>query len=362
MKIISSDSHVTEPPDTYAPRIDPKFRDRAPYIQHQEGVGDIYVIPGMKRPVPMGLIAAAGQTRDEMHAAHARFQDLHRGGWDADARIQDQERDGIAGEIIYPTIGMALCNHRDAEYKQACMRAYNEWLAEYCGAHPDRLFGIGQTAAKTPQETVADLQHIRQLGLRGVMLPGNPSETDYDDPCWDPVWEASIGLGLPLSFHVLTTRDEHGAPRGSRLNGFLNIVRSNQNIIGLMIFGRVFDRHPKLKMVSVEADAGWAAHYMYRMDHIYNRHGGHMGAESLERLPSDYFKENVYLTFQDDWVAFQTRALINPRRLMWANDFPHSDSTWPWSQEILAKHTQDLSADEKRWILHDNVAELYGLD
>lgn len=362
MNIISSDSHVTEPPDTYA-SIDAKFRDRMPYIEYQEGIGDVYVIPGMRRPVPMGLIAAAGQTRDEMNATHARFEELHRGGWDPDARIADQDRDGIHGEIIYPTIGMAICNHRDAEYKQACLRAYNRWLAEYCSAHPNRLFGIGQTAARTPAETLDDIEQIKKLGLKGLMLPGNPaSDEDYDDPIWNPVWEALVGNDLPVSFHVLTTREEHGAPRGSRLNGFLNIIRSNQNLIGLMIFGGVFERYPGLKMVSVEADAGWAAHYMYRMDHIYNRHGGHMGADPLERLPSDYFKENVYLTFQDDWIAFETRHLLNPRRLMWANDFPHSDSTWPWSQELLAKHTKDLSDEEKRWILHDNVAELYGLE
>jgi len=78
-------------------------------------------------------------------------------------------------------------------------------------------------------------------------------------------------------------------------------------------------------------------------------------------MPSDYFREHVYLTFQDDWVAFKMKDLCNYERLMWANDFPHSDSTWPWPQEILAEHTKDLSAKEKDAILHDNVAELYKL-
>lgn len=78
-------------------------------------------------------------------------------------------------------------------------------------------------------------------------------------------------------------------------------------------------------------------------------------------MPSDYFREHVYLTFQDDWVAFKTKDLCNYQRLMWANDFPHSDSTWPWSQEILAEHTKGLTTVEKDAILHDNVAELYNL-
>jgi predicted TIM-barrel fold metal-dependent hydrolase len=78
-------------------------------------------------------------------------------------------------------------------------------------------------------------------------------------------------------------------------------------------------------------------------------------------MPSEYFRENVYMTFQDDWVAFKMKDMCNQQRLMWANDFPHSDSTWPRSQELLEKHTVGLTTQEKDWLLHDNVADLYGL-
>ena len=86
-----------------------------------------------------------------------------------------------------------------------------------------------------------------------------------------------------------------------------------------------------------------------------------MKAPPLERLPSEYFRENIYMTFQDDWVAFKTTDLVNPRRLMWASDFPHSDSTWPNSQAVIEEQTATLSEDVRNWICHDNVAELYGL-
>jgi predicted TIM-barrel fold metal-dependent hydrolase len=86
-----------------------------------------------------------------------------------------------------------------------------------------------------------------------------------------------------------------------------------------------------------------------------------MKAAPLGRMPSEYFRENIYLTFQDDWVAFKVRNLLNIERLMWANDFPHSDSTWPWSQELLQQHTSDMTEQERNLILHDNVARLYKL-
>ena len=276
--------------------------------------------------------------------------------------MADQDRDGVAAEVIYPTVGMLLCNHKDYDYKKACFDAYNQWIADYCSAHPDRLIGTGQTAMRSVEEGIADLQRIKDLGLKGVMMPGNPQVEDYDSPIYDPFWEAAIDLGLPLSFHILTSRDDAvGRGRGPKLNSFMSIIRGNQDIIGTLIFSGVFERHPKLKMVCVEADAGWAPHYMYRMDHAYDRHRYWLTAGTISKPPSEYFRENIYLTFQDDWVAFKMKDMCNFRRLMWANDFPHSDSTWPWSQELLKKHTADLTEEEKNQILHDNVAELYHL-
>jgi predicted TIM-barrel fold metal-dependent hydrolase len=152
-----------------------------------------------------------------------------------------------------------------------------------------------------------------------------------------------------------------GRGRGPKLNSFMSIIRGNQDIIGTLILSGVFERHPKLKVVCVEADAGWAPHYMYRMDHAYDRHRYWLTAGTISKMPSEYFRENIYLTFQDDWVAFKMKDMCNFRRLMWANDFPHSDSTWPWSQELLKKHTANLTEEEKNQVLHDNVAELYHL-
>jgi predicted TIM-barrel fold metal-dependent hydrolase len=362
--VISADSHVTEPPGTYIDHIDPRFRERAPRMVWNEQLGDIFVIDGIPRPVPLGLVAAAGKDASEIRiAGGTRFADLHRGGWDPDARIEDQARDGVACEVIYPSVGMVLCAHRDFDYKQACFEAYNRWLAEFCGRHPARLLGCGQTAMRSPQDGIADLLAIRSLGLRGVMLPADPAGEDYDSPIWDPFWEKAIELGLPLSFHILTGRDEIFKARGPKLNGFLSIIRGCQDILGMLILGGVFERHPALRIVCVEADAGWVPHYMYRMDHAWKRHRNWLPAsQSLSKLPSEYFRENVYTTFQDDWVAFEVAALMNHERLLWANDFPHSDSTWPWSQEMLARQAGKLTPVQRERVLSANTAELYGID
>ena len=205
---------------------------------------------------------------------------------------------------------------------------------------------------------------MKEMGFKGVMLPGRPAtEEDYDSPVFDPLWKAAIELDMPISFHILTAGKDFGwGTRGPSLNGFAAIIRGCQDIIGMFILSGVFDRHPNLKLVCVEADAGWAPHYCYRMDHAYKRHRFWNKSIELQRMPSDYFRENVWLTFQDDWVAFQNVNQVNPQRLLWANDFPHSDSTWPWSQEILAEQTKHLTRQQTDWILRDNIRELYKLN
>jgi predicted TIM-barrel fold metal-dependent hydrolase len=361
--VISADSHVTEPPNTYVDFIDPVFRDRAPRMVRDPVAGDVFVVDGMRRPVPMGLVAAAGKPSEDIRVAGVRFEELHRGGWDPDARLADQARDGVAAEVLYPTVGMVLCNHRDVDYKKACFDAYNRWIAAFCAAHPARLVGIGQTAVRSPEEAIRDLHAIRALGLRGVMMPGHPAVADYDAPAYDDFYRAAVDLDLPLSFHILTSREDHAPVRGPRLNGFLAIIRGCQDIMGTFVLGGVFERHPRLRVVCAEADAGWVPHYMYRMDHAYERHRHWLPAgQELSRRPSEYFRDNVYTTFQDDWVAFRTADLMNDERLLWANDFPHSDSTWPRSRELLAAHHRDLSDRQKRRILCSNVAELYRID
>jgi hypothetical protein len=128
LKPISADSHVTEPPGTYVDRIDGRFKDRAPRMVRDPKRGDMFVIEGLDKPVPMGLIAAAGKSAEELAMFDARFEDMHRGGWDPHARLADQDRDGVGAEILYPTVGMLLCTHPDFDFKHACFDAYNLWI------------------------------------------------------------------------------------------------------------------------------------------------------------------------------------------------------------------------------------------
>jgi len=364
--IISADSHVSEPGDLWTTRITAAYRERAPHLEARGEMGDFMVADGIL-PMPVGLGIAAPRDPKDIKFFGVKYEEARPGGWDPDARLKDQDIDGVSAEVLYPTLTMPMFAIPDGGYQHACFQAYNDWLTDFCRSHPQRLVGIGLISLHDIDAAVSEIARIATLGLRGAMIRGDsPEDCPYGDPHYDPLWAALQDNNLPVSLHILTSGKRQSlnpsAQAGSRMAGVMTVIHYIQRSIADMIFNRVFERFPKLKVVSAENDIGWIAHYMGRMDHAYNRHRAWMmRGRELEKKPSEYFREHIYLTFQDDWVAFAMKDLCNTRRLMWANDFPHSDSTWPWSQDILAEHTKNLTEQEKNWILHDNVAELYNI-
>ena len=365
---ISADSHVSEPPHCYVDFIDPKYRDDAPHIEALPDGSEHYVIKGLKRNVPLALLDGAGYSIPDRKArvGKIKFADTRPAGWNAKAREADQIRDGIAAEVLYASVGMALCTHPDPDYKDACMQAYNRWLETFCGGLPDRLFGLAMTAVLSVDSAIEDFRRAKAMGFVGMMMPGEPVHEDYDHPDYDALWECAADLGLPICFHILTSKSggmsrRDNPFRGHAMNSFMTIIRAVQDVIGMMVLGGVFERHPKLKLVCAEGDAGWMPHYMYRMDHAakFNVVGGLL--RGLSKLPSEYLKSNVWMTFQDDWIAFETAHLLNDEQLIWANDYPHTDSTWPRSQQLLLEHSNKLTEAQRQGIMRDNVAQLFNL-
>ncbi|RYD95872.1 MAG: amidohydrolase [Sphingomonadales bacterium] len=377
-KLISADSHIAEPPSLYTDYLDPQYRDRAPRLEVSPHGGSLYVIDGVNDGKPfvtgMGSLSAAGVDPKAIRIEEWKWDDIHKGSWDPKARLAAQDLDGVGAEIIFPSIGMVLCNHPDVGFKSACFTAYNRWMADFRSHAPDRLFAVGQTAVASVEEAIADFQRLKEMGFSCVMLPAEPAtEFEYDDRRFDPLWEAAVALQLPISFHILTSRKESKAiadavveakekNRGRSMAHYHHtLIRANQDLISTFLWGRVFERFPELKMVCAEADAGWVPHFAYRSDHFYRRHRFQHHVEDMSKLPSQWIASNVYFTFQDDLVAFESVSMMNRKRMLWANDFPHSDSTWPWSQQMLAYHTQHLSDEDRRAILRDNHIECFNL-
>jgi predicted TIM-barrel fold metal-dependent hydrolase len=363
--IISSDGHVCEAANTYTDYIDPKFRDRAPHIATLDDGTEAFVVPGMRKPVALGFVDGAGFNAKERlaRAKQMKYSDVRSAGYDARDRLAYMDQDGLAAEIIYASVGMGICMHRDVEYKNACMQAYNRWLAEMCAEAPNRVFGLAQTAILDVDSAIADFQRAKDMGFVGMMMPGDPVHEDFDHPDYDALWECAVDLGMPIAFHILTSRagSIDAKPRGHAYNNFLGIIRAVQDVVGMMVLGGVFERHPGLKMVVAESDVGWLPHYMYRMDHAARINTMDGIIKGLSKLPSEYIRSNVWATFQDDLTAYHQGDLFDFRHLLWASDFPHTDSTWPRSRQLIAEQAAHLDEAHHQAIFRDNAAALFNL-
>jgi predicted TIM-barrel fold metal-dependent hydrolase len=216
-----------------------------------------------------------------------------------------------------------------------------------------------------PEAAVEEIERASAAGLRGAMVPGVPPDGHYAEERFDPMWAAFADAGWPVSFHILTGAGGGDPTLGSHLGMMtvMSVVQQVQQTLALLIFGRVFDRTPSLKVVSAEHDAGWVAHYGYRLDQMWERHHAWLGRGSagLERQPSEYLKSNVWFTFQKDPVAVETRERVGLDRLMWASDYPHSDSTWPHSLKVIERDFAGIPEADLEAIVAGNAAALYGL-
>ena len=367
--VISSDSHVFEPPDLWAKRIDPRFKDRAPHMQR---VGDVdhLVVEGGQMIAGIGLISNAGARFEapETISAHGRFEDVPSGGYDPDQHIKDMKIDGVAGEILYPSQGLFYFKVADSELMSAIFRAYNDWLVDFCSADPARLKGLAMVNLDDVQDGVRELERTARLGLVGAMITEYPIEARrYDSPEYEPFWAAAQDLNMPLSLHTATRREGRARSAGGTSIRDAS-VRANKvfwpaTSMCDMIFSGVFERFPRLKVAIVEFELAWAPHLLGTMDYTYKeRH-----EEATHRfkggvLPSDFFHSNIYLSFQEDAVGIRLRDVIGVDSLMWGSDYPHSESTFPRSREILDEILAGVPQDEKAKIVGVNAAELYGFD
>jgi uncharacterized protein len=364
VRVISADSHVLEPSDLWTRRLaGTSFAHRAPRVaDDQASDGQVFLIDGLE-PQPVSLPGAAGKAAEDLRESGS-IDDARHGGWDLEARLADQDLDGVEAEVLYPSIAMALTRTTDVPYQLACARAYNDWLLELCAPAPHRVAGLALVPTVDVDAAVAEVGRTHDAGARGALVPGRPPSGHYAERRFDPLWSTCAERGLPVSFHIALTGDPAGDPTlgsGIKMMTVMSVVQAMQQTLSLLIFGGVFDRHPTLRVVSAEHDAGWVPHYAARLDQLFERHRHWLGPElDLARLPSDYLGANAWFTFQKDPVAVETRHRVGVSQLMWASDYPHSDSTWPYSRKVIERDFHGVPDAELDLLVGGNAAALYG--
>src|SRR6202035_111622 len=301
--ILSSDSHVFEPPDLWQTRIDAAFRDRAPRIERIDGADQI-VVEADQILSGIGLISNAGARfqAPETISAQGRFEDVQRGGYDPAQHLKDMALDGVAGEVLYPSQGLFYFKVADTALMSAIFRAYNDWLAEFCRTDPARLQGIAMIKLDDVQDGIRELERAARLGLSGAMITEYPLEHQrYDQPEYEPFWAAAAALGLPLSLHTATRRQGkiRGAGAVTLRDASSRATKAFHPALSMcdLIFSGVFERHLRLTLAIVEFELAWAPGPLWP---VLAKAGDGM-------LPSDFFRRTIVLSFQEDAIGIRVR-------------------------------------------------------
>jgi predicted TIM-barrel fold metal-dependent hydrolase len=370
--MISSDDHIIEPPDLWAGPVPEWAADRIPQVR-REGDIDRWYVEGRPTMSFAAGIQAGKRFEDPSNLrTAARFDEVTSGGFELQQRLLDNESDGILGSVLYPTLGLSLFRAiPDPTLLNLVFSMYNDWLADFCAGSGGRLKGVAMINVDDVDLAVAELTRAKALGLSGSMIPvGVADEKFYGLPMYDPFWAASQDLEMPVSMHLGTVRaGSVGAATGFDTailspGIYIRVGDYCKASIADLIFAGVFERFPKLRVGSVEHELGWIPHFLDRLDYTYTQRQGN---ELFYRyadgaMPSDFFRRNVFCSFQEDGLGIEHRHEIGIDGLMFGSDYPHTESTFPRSREIMDDRLQGVPEDEKRLIVLDNVRKLYHFD
>ena len=354
--MVSADCHANEPGNLWRERIDAKYQDRLPRVHVDEKGGRWQVSEGFRRV--------------KLRSLELEGEDLvrSRAGADPEDRLRDHARDGIDAEVIFPNKGLSMWATSDCQFSMAMCRVWNDWAWETFGPYYDRLSPLACLATGDLDGSLAEIERVAKLGFRGLCLPCKPTwgppdadEPNYNWPEFDRLWACVQDVDLPITFHVSTGRD----PRSARGNGgaVINYVSHSlaptiEPLANLCASG-VLERFPGIRFATIEAGIGWVAWALTAMDEAYRKH--HMFVRPrLKALPSEYFREHGFASFQEDApgldLAREHRLVKN---FMWANDYPHHEGTWPHSAAAIERTMGGLSESERADILGLNAARLF---
>ena len=300
------------------------------------------------------------------------YEDVIPGGYIPEEYLKDLDLDGVDVGIIYPTVSFILYGHvQDGELLSASFRVYNDWLSEFCSVNPKRLAGIAVINLDDVEDGVGELERCRKMGgfVGALITVYPPAGRRYNSPEYEPFWAAAQDLEMPLGLHAASNRRGSGeAFQGrdgveARPAHTVNMDYGVRMSLADMIYSGVFERYPKLQAGSVEHELAWAPHFLDRLDFNYTQRGINQKVARFkdEMMPSDFFRRNVFLGFQEDSLGIRDRHIIGVDNLQWGSDYPHIETTFPRSREILEDILLDCTEEEKAKIAGGNAARVYNI-
>ncbi len=306
--------------------------------------------------------------------------------WDNEMRNEQQEADGIVGEVVFPNTVPPFFpsfvlfakppNDEEYRHRHAGVHAHNRWLVDWCGEFPERRAGVGQIFLNEVDDAIADVKWIKEHGLRGgILLPNIAPDVKWVKPlydrCYDPLWEVLQDLEVPINVHSGTGNPDYGPYPVSMLLYINEVPFYTERPLVQLILSGVFERFPRLKVIFTEAGCAWVPPLLARLDETIRgiRNTGATGEirygadHVLPRDATEYFHQNVWMgVSQPRQADAEARHIIGLDKFMWGSDYPHDEGTYPYTRENLRARFHAAPEAEMRQILAGNAAKLYDFD
>ena len=369
LTVISVDDHLIEPPDLFEGRMPRHLVERAPTLVESPDGSQTWAYEGNRYP-NIGLNAVVGRPPTEWNMEPARFDEMRKGCFDIHARIADMDTAGIWASLCFPSLlagfaGVVFSRSTDPELGLACVRAWNEWHHEvWAGTYPERIIPLQITWLMDPVVAAEEVRRNAERGFKALSFPENPANLDLPSvhtEHWDPLLEACEETGTVVCLHTgsagagFIRSPEAPLEEGSSLFPVFGALSTAE-----WLWARIPLRFPRLNIALSEGGIGWVPMLLDRLDYVMAHSGiGGAGVWDGDLSPSEAVQRNFWFCSIDDPSALRIRDRIGVNHIMVESDYPHADSSWPDTQELLARRFEGIPDEEVAAMTHGNAARLF---
>lgn len=371
MVIISVDDHAVEPADAFIRHYPQNLKGEAPQIIEKNGQ-DVWLWNDRTYPT-IGLNAVVGRPRSEYGMEPTSFSQLRPGCYDAKARVDDMNANGVLGSLNFPTFpsfagGVFVAAAQNApDVALRAVRAWNDWhVQDWCGTAPDRLIPMALLPVWNMEDTLAEMKRMSEQGVHAISFSDNPTRVglpSIHNEYWEPFWKACSDYEMVINCHIGTgAQAAHPSPE-SPIDAWITAMPiSIANSAADWTFATFWQRYPKLRMALSEGGIGWIPYFLERADFTYEHHHEWTFTDFGGKRPSDIFKEHIICCFIDDQFGVKNLDYMNADMVAYECDYPHSDTVWPNVPEYLWASVNGLDPILIDKITHQNAMREYHFD
>jgi predicted TIM-barrel fold metal-dependent hydrolase len=375
IKVVDTDTHITEWPDLWTSRATAKFRDRVPQVKKIDGRNK-WMIDDHELFGDSGFSAIKkdGTKVPGLEFFDLNFSEVHPGSHDVKERLGYMDEMGIAAQIGYSNLlgfGGPKAMQVDAELRLVSTQILNDAYADMQERSNNRIYPMAMMPWWDIKLAVAEAKRCADMGLRGINTHANPEihgMPDLGNPYWSPLWEVCEDRKLPVNFHIgfsegtkswMNSGQWEHAKDIQYVASTVMLFTGNTHVMVNLLLSKVFERHPHLKMVSVESAVGWVP---FILEHLDYQLAETLGVEPDDRV-LELFRKHFYIC---GW--FEKKGLIDairrlgPDNVMFETDFPHPTCLYPRPLDFLTSALANMTKEQRRKVFQTNAEKLYNLD